>query len=67
MTSHDNSIPHFNFKHDYFKNSLFSSIILKWNNLDSNITNSKNLVLSKKRILAFLKISANSTFHFHNL
>ena len=57
------SIPLLNVKHDYFKNSYFASTIIEWNNLDSNIRNSENLVLFKKRILGFIRPSANSTFH----
>ena len=55
MTRHKDSIPLFNVKHEYFKNSFFPSTIIEWNNLDSN-----------KRILASKKPSANSTFHCHS-
>ena len=37
--------------------------MIEWNNLDSNIRNSENLAPFKKRILAFIRPSANSTFH----
>ena len=60
------SISLLNVKHDYFKNSFFPSTIIEWNNLDSNIRNSENLALFKKRIMAFIKPSANSTFHCLN-
>ena len=36
------------------------------NNLDSNIRNSGSLAIFKKRILAFIRPSANSTFHCHS-
>ena len=65
MTRNKNSIPLFNVKHDYFKNYFFPSTIIEWNNLDSNIRHSKSLAISKKRILAFIRPSANSTFHCH--
>ena len=65
MTRCKKSIPILNVKHDYFKikNSFFPSTIIEWNNLDSNISNSENLALFKKRILAFIRPSASSTFH----
>ena len=63
MTRCKKSIPLLNVKHDYFKNSFFPSTIIEWNNLDSNIRNSENLALFKKRILVFIRPSANSTFH----
>ena len=66
MTRYKKSIPLLNDKHDYFKNSFFPSIIIEWKNLDSNIRNSENLALFKKRILAFIRPSANSTFHCLN-
>ena len=66
MTRCKKSIPLLNVKHDYFKNSFFPSTIIEWNNLDSNIRNSENLALFKKRILAFIRPSANSTFRCLN-
>ena len=63
MTRCKKIIPLLNVKHDYFKNSFFPSTVIEWNNLDSNIRNSENLVLFKKRILAFIRPSANSTSH----
>ena len=38
----------------------------EWSKWDSNIRNSESLVLFKKRISAFLRPFANSTFHCHN-
>ena len=65
MTRNKNSIPLFNVKHDFFKNSFFRSTIIEWNNLDSNIRNSESLALFKKHMLDFIRPSANSTFHCH--
>ena len=62
MTRCKKSIPLLNIKHDCFKNYFFPSTIIEWNKLDSNIRNSENLALFKKRILAFI----NSTFHCLN-
>ena len=66
MARYKKSIPLLNVKHDYFKNSFFPSTIIEWNNLDSNIKNSENLTLFKKRILAFIRHSFHCTFHCHN-
>ena len=66
MTRCKKSIPLLNVKHDYFKIFFFPSTIIEWNNFDSNIRNSENLALFKKRILAFIRPSANSTFHCLN-
>ena len=78
MRRHENNIPLFNAKHDYFKISFFPLTIIEWDNLDSNIRNSESLAISKKRILAldhkiltykdlskFIR-SSNSTFHCHS-
>ena len=66
MTRCKKNIPLLNVKHDYFKSSFFPSTIIEWNNLDSNIRNPENLALFKKRILALIRPSANSTFHCLN-
>ena len=66
MTRHKNSIPRFNVKHDYLKNSFFPLTIIEWNNLDPNVRTSENLAPFKKRILAFIRPSANSTVHCQN-
>ena len=63
MTRCKKSVP---FNHDYFKNSFFPLTIIEWINLDSNIRNFENLALFKKHILAFIRLSANSAFHFLN-
>ena len=64
MTRHKNSVPLFNVKHDYFKNSFFPSTVIEWNKLDSNIRNSESLALFKKRILTFIRPFTNSTFQY---
>ena len=66
MTRCKKSIPLLNVKCDYFKNFFFPSTIMEWNNLDSNIRNSESLALFKKRILAFIRPSANSNFYCLN-
>ena len=67
MTRHKNRVPLFNVKHDYFKNSFFPSTVIEWNKLDTNIRNSENLALFKKRILAFIRPFANSNFQYTTL
>ena len=66
MTRHKNSVPLFNVKRDYFKNSFFPATVIEWNKLDSNIKNSESLPLFKKRILVFMRSFANNTFRCYN-
>ena len=40
--------------------------IMEWNKLDWEIKNSESIVTFKKRILSFIRPSANSTFNCHN-
>ena len=49
-----------------FSRTLFSLIIIEWNKLDWEIKNSESIVTFKKRILSFIRPSANSTFNCHN-
>ena len=44
---------------------FFSKYIIKSNNLNSNTRNSESPAIFKKRISAFIRTSANSTFHCH--
>ena len=59
-------IPAINVKHDFFKNTFFPSTIIEWNKLDWEIKNSESIVTFKKRILSFIRPSANSTINCHN-
>ena len=61
-----NKIPAINVKHDFFKNTLFPSTIMKWNKLDWEIKNSENIITFKKIILSFIRPSTNSTFNCNN-
>ena len=61
-----NKIPAINVKHGSFKNTFFPSTIKKWNKLDWEIKNFESNVTFKKRILSFIRSSANSTFNCHN-
>ena len=53
-------------KHDFFKNTFSPSTIMEWNKLDWEVKNSESIVTFKKRILSFIRPSANSTFNCHN-
>ena len=45
------NIPLIKTKHNFFKNSLFPSDILEWNNLDANLRNSKSISVFKEKYL----------------
>ena len=56
----------FHFKHSFFKNSFFLSVIIEWNNLDISINNSKSLSTFKKSILQLIRPSLSSTYNCFN-
>ena len=60
------NIPRFNVKHILFKNSLFPSSVIDWNNLDKSIRSSESLTLFKKSILQFIRPTLNRTFNCHS-
>ena len=53
-------------KHQFFKNSYFSSTIIEWNKLDSDIRNSETFNIFKSKILKFIRPTAISIFGCHN-
>ena len=59
-------IPAIVVKHDYFKNSFFSSAIIEWNKLDCYIKHSDSFAIFKKGILEFIRPKPNSIFNIHN-
>ena len=61
------NIPRFNVKHIIFKNSLFPSSVIDWNNLDKSIRSSESLNLFKKSILQFKRRTPNKALNCHNL
>ena len=61
-----NKIPAINVKHDFFKNTFFPSTIMEWNKLDWEIKNSEVIETFRKRIISFIRPSANSTLNCHN-
>ena len=60
------NIPLIKTKHNFFKNYFFPSAIIKWNNLDPNLRNSKSISVFKEKILNFIRPSPNSFFDCHN-
>ena len=54
-------------KQRFFINPFVPSVIIEWNNLDSEIQNPPSLNIFKKNILKFIKPTANSIFGCHNL
>ena len=49
----------FNIKHNVYRNSCFPSTIIDWNNLDSNLCNSKNVGIFKSSILKLINNCCN--------
>ena len=60
------NISWFNVKYTFFKNSIFLSTVIEWNNLDKSIRSSESFALFKKSILQFTRPSRNRTFNCHN-
>ena len=65
-TRNCNSIPLFNVKHEYFRNSFFPSTVIEWNKLYNNIRHSQWVSTFNKQILKFIRPSPNSSFNVHN-
>ena len=63
----NDDIPLFNTMHSFYKNSFFSSTIIEWNNLYSNLWNSEKFVVFKNNILKFIRPKPNSFFNCYNL
>ena len=58
----------FHFKHNFFKNSFFSYVIIEYNNLCKSIWNSKSLsVFKKKYPEIYTRPSPNSTYNCLNI
>ena len=65
-TRNIDSIPQFNVRHTFFRNSYFRYIATEWNNLDKRIRTSESFSIFKKNILQFIRPSPNSIFNCHN-
>ena len=55
-----------NVRHNLFKSTFFTSIIIEWNKLDPEIHNSTNFDFFKENILKFIRHAPNSIFQCHN-
>ena len=58
-------IPYFKLKHNFFKNSFFPSVIIKWNKLDPSLQRCDRYNVFKSNILKFIR-SSNSFFDCHS-
>ena len=65
-TRNTNNIHLSNTKHNFFKNSLFSSIIIQWNNVDPHLRKSNSFLVFKNDILKFIRPSPYSVYNCHN-
>ena len=65
-TRNVDSIPCFKIRHNFFKNSFFSSTNIEWNNLDLTLGNSKNFVDFKNSTLKFIRPSPSNVFDCNN-
>ena len=62
-TRNTDDVPYFNIRHNFFKNSCFSSSVIEWNKLDSRVWKVKSFTDFKKNILSFIRPKANSVFN----
>ena len=60
------NIPYFKTKHNFFKNSLFPSVIIEWNKLDPSLRRCNCYNVFKSNILKFIRPCSNSFFDCHN-
>ena len=65
-TRNTNNISLFKVKHKFFQNSFFSSVVIEWNKLDQNISNSESLIIFKKTLLKFMRPPGSNIFNCHN-
>ena len=65
-TRNVHKIPLLNTKHNSFKNSLFPSTIIEWNNLDPHLRKSESFSVFKSNILKFIRPTPNSVYNCHN-
>ena len=60
------SIPIFNVKHSFFKNSFFPSTICEWNKLGPRFCSSEILSIFRKSIIQFIRTVSSSAYSCHN-
>ena len=66
FTRYAENVPSFKVRHDFFKNSFFSSTAIEWNKIDKNIRKSESLNIFKKSILELIRPSQNRVYTCHN-
>ena len=66
-TRNANNITHFKVWHSFFKNTLFSSVIIEWSKLVHEFQNDPSLNILQKNILKFITLTTNNIFDWHNL
>ena len=62
-TRNTNNIPQFKAKHNFFRNSFFTSAVIEWNKLELNIRNSESLNIFRKSLLKFIRPSGSSVLN----
>ena len=65
-TPRNDNIPLFEIRHNFFENSFFPPTIIKWNNSDLTLQNSKGFVVFKNNILKFIRPSPSNVFNCDN-
>ena len=65
-TRNTNDIPLMNIKHNFFKNTFFSSTLIEWNKLDPAFRNSASFNSFKESILKFIRPAPNNIFQCQN-
>ena len=53
-------------KHNFSKSYFFRSLVIKWNDFDSNIRKSVNISAFKNNVVNFLQPAENRIFDWHN-
>ena len=59
-------ISYFKTKHNCFKNSFFSSVIIEWNKLDPSLRRCDSYNVFRNNILKFIRLSSNLFFNCYN-
>ena len=67
ITRNSDEVPLFKAKHNFYKNSVFSSTTIEWNNLDQDLRNSESYILLRSSILKRIKPSLKSFYDSQNI
>ena len=65
-TRNSDNIRPFKVRHNFFKNSFFSSVISEWNKLDLQISSSASLEIFKNHLLNFIRLNSYSVFNIND-